>query len=195
MAIAETSAGAMPAIRPATGGVLALDLASVVGWAYGLLTQKQPIFGTWHLPHIGGEGGRFAAFENELEAALERWQPAHMVLEKSFSLQAFAQSSSYRIMAQQISLRGFAYAEGWRTSTSISEIDAYTVRTEVLGQGRFAKDKVKREVVRWCMQHGMRVPDHNAGDAVLVWEWHRRRIMGVGPVAGPLFREDIAWRQ
>lgn len=186
------SAGAPPAIRPEPGGVLALDLSSVVGWAYGVLALRHPFFGTWHLR--GAEGERYARFENELEEAIDRWKPSKMVIEKSFTLQAFAEASTYRIMAQQMSLRALCYSEGWRTSTVVTEIDAYTVRFEVLGRGAFPKDQVKTEVVRWCTRRGINVPDHNAGDAVLTWEWHRRRMAGAGPVAGPLFREDPQWQ-
>lgn len=175
--------GALP------GGILALDLAGTVGWAYGAIGARDPAFGCWHLPYEGGEGARYAAFENELAAAIDRFVPARLILEAPLSFLALISRSNMRVMTQQYTLRGIAYAEGWRGAIPVTEVDSFTVRQEVLGQGRFGKDVVKREVVRYCRQRGWRVPDHNAGDACLTWEWLSRRLSGRGPVAGPLFRE------
>jgi hypothetical protein len=174
---------------PLPGGILALDLSSVTGWCYGNVGDNLPIFGTWRLPHIGGEGARYGAFENELIAALERWEPGRMILEAPMAFGALLGHSNFRTMAQQYTLRGISYKEGWRASCEVTEIDAYSVRHEVLGQGRFAKETVKREVVRYCRHVGLRVPDHNAGDACLTWLWKTARMRGVAPVAGPLFQK------
>jgi Holliday junction resolvasome RuvABC endonuclease subunit len=171
----------------APGGVLALDLASTVGWAYGAIDDQDPVFGCWRLPHIGGEGARYVAFENELAAAIATLQPARLILEASMTLQALAASSTIEVVRQQITLRGIGYAEAYRATLPISEVDAYTVRLEVLGTGRFPKDTVKGEVVRYCQRRGWRVPDHNAGDACLVWLWHVTKLSGKRPVAGRLF--------
>lgn len=174
------------AIALPQGGDLALDLAGVVGWAYGLRHQKNPWFGTWHLPHIGGEGARYAAFENELELAIARWRPGKMVLESSLPLGALAEVSTYKVVAQQLTLRGIAYSEGWRCSIPVTEISAPSVRKEILGQAWWPKGQIKRVVMAYCHRRGWRVPDHNAGDACLVWEWHRVRMTNE---AGPLWRE------
>lgn len=174
------------ALRPAEGGVLALDLAGIVGWAYGHVHQRRPIFGRWPLPKVGGEGGRYATFENELAAAMERLHPSAMVIEAPLSFQALLGHSDAATVQQQYTLRGIAYMWGYRDRCRVSEVSADLVRYEVLGQSRFPKGEVKGHVVRWCMRHGMNVPDHNAGDAVLTWEWHRRRVAGRAPAFGPL---------
>jgi hypothetical protein len=169
------------------GGILALDLAGVVGWAYGHLTDRDPAFGTWHLPHMGGEGARYAAFENELAEAMDRLAPTKMILEAPLSFAALLGVSNMRVMCQQYTLRGIALAEAWRASCAPSEVSADRVRQEMLGQSRFAKDTVKREVVRYCWRSGWRVPDHNAGDACLVWAWYRSQLHANPPGSGPLF--------
>jgi Holliday junction resolvasome RuvABC endonuclease subunit len=180
----------MPALAP--GGVLALDLSRSTGWCYGAVGDRSPAFGVWHLPHTGGEGARYAAFENVLAAAMDAWAPGKLVLEAAFSLQALANASNIAVARQQLTLRGIAYAEAWRASVPIVEIDSFTVRSEVLGRGRFAKETVKREVVQFCRARGWKVPDHNAGDACLVWLWLTNRLRGRPPVAGPLFLKAIA---
>lgn len=172
----------------APGGVLALDLSRTTGWCYGVASDRVPAFGVWILPSVGGEGARYAAFENVLAAAMDAWCPSQVVLEAAFSLQALAASSNIAVARQQLTLRGLAYAEAWRAFARISEIDSYTVRSEVLGRGRFAKETVKREVIQYCRGRGWKVPDHNAGDACLVWAWHCDRVCGRPRVAGPLFR-------
>ena len=191
MSRSASLAGAVPALRLPTGGTLALDLSSVVGWAYGRPgIDPAPCFGTWPLDpdHVLPEGGRFAAFENELASMMIRTEPTHMILEASFSLEAMYRNSNYRIMCQQITLRGIALSEAYRGACGHSEIDPGTVRAEVMGQRRYSRDTVKREVMRYCRERGWRVPDHNAGDACLLWEWYRMRIAGAPPVAGPLWR-------
>jgi Holliday junction resolvasome RuvABC endonuclease subunit len=180
MAHRSTEAGAMLA-----GGTLALDLSSTVGFAYGRDGDRPTLFGDWVLPHIGGEGMRYAAFEDSLAAFIDQHAPASLVLEAPLPLPA---QTAFRSAAQQFALRGIAFAEGWRASASVSEIDALTVRAEVMGQRRFSKDIVKREVVAYCRKRGIRVSSHHQADAVLVWIWHRQRIAGLAPCAGPLWR-------
>lgn len=170
------------------GGVLALDLSSNVGVAYGQLDNRQPWFGSWPLPRAGGEGGRYAAFENELADAMQRMQPAGIVLEASLSLQALASASTIAVARQQLTLRGIAYMEGYRASVPVTEVSADIVRYAMLGQSRFKKGTVKTEVMAYCKRHGMNVwGDDNAADAILTFLWHRTQVRGGSPVAGPLF--------
>jgi Holliday junction resolvasome RuvABC endonuclease subunit len=176
----------------APGGILALDLSGTVGWAYGAPDDAAPHFGCWHLPYVGGEGGRYAAFENVLAETIASFAPARLVLEAAMSLPALAAASTFKVVCQQLTLRGIAYSEAYRASIPISEIDSYTVRYAMLGTGHFSKGTVKREVVSYCRNRGWKVPDHNAGDACLVWAWHSTQLRGGRPVAGRLFAERRA---
>lgn len=173
------------------GGILALDLSSHCGWAYGPELARDPLFGTWHLPYPGGEGARYAAFENELAAAIVRLQPGSVVLEASLSFQALLGVSTMAVMRQQLTLRGFAYSEAWRASIPISEVSADIVRLALLGQSRFAKGKVKGEVIRYCRAQGWKVPDDNAADACLTWAWTVNQRRGIRPASGPLFQSHL----
>src|SRR3954470_9514869 len=141
-------------LLPAPGGILALDLSQTTGWAYGGIHDRAPACGFWRLPHIGGEGGRYAALENELSAAIEAFEPGQIILEKPLSFQALLGVSTAKVMQQQYTLRGIAYMLAYRFSLPISEIDAHTVRAEVMGSARFAPNTVKREVVRYCRRAG-----------------------------------------
>ncbi len=157
------------------GGILAYDLSSNVGWAYGHpLDNSGPVFGELILRTIsGGEGARFVGFENEIADQVVLYQPQHIVTEAPLSLQAM---NNREVAFQQIGLRAFALAEAYRASARYHEMDVYSVRKEVLGTGRFAKGKAKEEVVRWCWKRGWKVGTHNMGDACVLWEFYRTRL-------------------
>jgi hypothetical protein len=169
--------------------VLALDLGyRTVGWACGLTTDRDPIFGSWNLPKVGGEGAALAAFENELIAKIDKTEPVKMVCEAMLPLMAQTDMMTFRMQA---GLRGIAAKEAWRGSCAFTEIDAWTVRVEVLGRAHFPKGKVKGECIRYCHEQGWHVLDDHSADAVMVWRWHQMRIGGVRPAAGPLFRGGL----
>jgi hypothetical protein len=169
------------------GGVLALDLSRVVGWCYGRLDDVNPTFGRWILPSQGGEGGRYSALEKELGDAMEAWGPGQVILEAPLSFQALIGVSTAKVMQQQYTLRGIAYMLAWQFSTPIQEIDSYSVRSDVLGRGRFAPKTVKAEVVAYCRRRGWAVHDDNEADACLTWVWLVDRLRHRRPAAGPLF--------
>ena len=185
----SASAAAFAASQAVTAPVLALDLSSSVGVAYGPLTERVPRTTTWHLPHTGGEGARYAAFENELIAFIEGYAPIAIVVEHPLPLMALARGSSDRIARQQYTLEGIARKEAYRASAGWDGADVHTIRSEVMGVGRYSRDTVKREVVLFCKRRGIRVGSHHAGDAALVWLWYRQRMLGIAPCAGPLWRE------
>lgn len=169
-------------------GVLALDLSSTVGWAIGdLRGDKVPKTGTWHLPHVGGEGARYAAFENVLAEHMDLWQPEAVVCEAPLPLPAL---NNWRSACQQFALRAFVAAECWRCSAAFSEVDVHTARAEVMGTRRLGKDVAKQEVYRFCKRRGIAVNSHHAADAAVVWLWHTQRVAGVMPVAGPLWAAE-----
>jgi Holliday junction resolvasome RuvABC endonuclease subunit len=170
------------------GGVLTLDLGGVVGWAYAPLDAVSPYADTITLPKVGGEGMRYASFENELAALIERLAPSAMVLEAPLR---FAAQNNERACRQQYTLRGFAYSEGHRASVPVSEQDVDTIRLEVFGICRFSGRDPKAEVVRMLRARRILVTNHNAADAVAIWLWHKQRMRGISPVAGALWRSAL----
>jgi Holliday junction resolvasome RuvABC endonuclease subunit len=155
--------------------ILALDLASNVGWALGGEPGARLMCGTLVLPHIGGEGARFAAFENELADMMTVHRPTHLVVEAPLPLPA---QNNAEVARQQLGLRAFAYSEAYRAAVPVHEVDAYTMRKDVLGTGRFPKGKVKEVVFKWARDQGHDVPDHNAADACVLLTYFARRMGG-----------------
>jgi hypothetical protein len=168
-------------VPPDKGGIFTLDLARITGWAYGCANWRSPMFGTWHMPLIGGEGMRFAAFENELEAALEELEPLSIVCESPLPLPAVTNRAAVQ---QQLGMRAFVKAACYRASIECTEVSADLVRMELLGFCRAPgrPEAIKNHVVAYCRRKGWKVPDHNAGDACLLWEWKRRRVSGSVPM-------------
>jgi hypothetical protein len=182
---------------PPPGCVLALDLASITGWAADVVTERNPRFsGTWTLRDIGGEGARYGSFENELAKAIQAWRPAVLVVENPLPIQALMNQdedhrwvwlSTQKVMEQQISLRAYVLSEGWRASVPVHGVDVKTVRSAVMGRANFPADTVKGEVVKFCRAHNVMVADHNQGDAVNIWWWWRLQVTGNGPRMDSLF--------
>ena len=77
----------------------------------------------------------------------------------------------------------------YRSRYAFKSITAPDARRAVLGQAYFSKDRVKQEVIAYCRRRGLKVRDHHAADAAIIWLWHRGAMRGDRPVAGPLFRE------
>ena len=155
------------------GGVLCLDLAGTVGWAYGHLTDHKPSFGVFHLRKDGGEGARYASFENEMIATLNACEPSWLVLEAP--LPPMAQTAAISAY-QAYTLRGMAISEAWRASVPCSSIDAQAARLEVMGMAR--PPDVKKAVMAWCQKRGWLVQHHDAADACILWQWHKQRMRG-----------------
>jgi hypothetical protein len=174
---------------PTPHGTLALDLGyRTVGWACGLLVNRNPAFGSWSLPTVGGEGAKFAAFENELSAAMEIFQPSDVIAEAMLPLMAIIGRTDAATYRMQAGLRAFAASEAWRGSAAFLEIDAFTARNEVIGRGHFPKGHAKTEVIRFCRDRGWPVADDHQADACITWRWLQMRRGGIRPLPGPLWR-------
>lgn len=184
----EIMAGALPVSllsSNAIGGVLALDLSSTVGVAYGLLEWDTPQTWSWQLrAPLELEPARLARFNNSLSKAMDALRPSKLVLEKHLPATAISNDATIN---QQRGLRGIAVMNCHYTPCPYVECDVHTIRREVMGIRRLSKDKVKEEVVRWCKRHGIQVGTHHAADAALVWVWNKQRMCGIAPCAGPLW--------
>lgn len=166
-----------------TGLCLALDLSSTVGWCLGERPDSLS-FGFWPLPVIGGEGARGSAFARRLGDFLEEHAPRTVLLESPLPPVAQTHTRSAR---QQYGLTWATLTEAWDASAAVIEIDALSVRREVMGAGRLSRDVVKREVVLFCRRSGIKTTSHHAADAALLWLCHWQRVNGITPSAGPLW--------
>ena len=156
------------------GGILALDLARVVGFAYGHTGANRPEVGTIDLPQIGGEGRRYSAWVNESAAIAKILQPTQIIMAAPLPLPAMNNRMS---AFQQITLRGITRVFAYRCGCAVVEIDEREARTDVLGRSRWpGKDGAKKAVWQWAKRMDLEAPDHNAADAAVLWMWLDRRL-------------------
>jgi hypothetical protein len=151
----------------ATGGVLALDLASVIGFAYGLPTDERPLCGAWRLPNASiSEGGYFAAAENEFCDALTVHRPRLVVFEAPLFV---GQHLSTQAMNLLVGLKAIIQCNAWRHDVECRPVASSTARAKVLGTARFPKGEAKAHVTAWVESRGITVATHDAADAVVLW--------------------------
>ena len=146
------------------GGILALDLSSRTGWAYGL-PGAVPITGVWILPAYAIDPGRcLAALGNELADALWLHQPSAVWVEAP--MPAAAQTHHSTAM-QQFQLDGVVLETCYRWERPTPRrAHAGTVRKSVLGRGNHVS---KDDVEAWAAAQGIKTADHNAADAAMLW--------------------------
>lgn len=183
---------------PAPGGILALDLGIHAGWCYGGVHDTTPDLGAWELPGTDDlrdidsnearrsilTGARGAALENELEALMALVRPRRMAFALRF---AANQTSAYLLTGLAVAAEISAYRAEVQFVDKIAESEA---RAHVLGRGRFGipdpdnRRKIikgtgtkaaKDAVMEWCRGKGWRPPNHDAGDAAVIWEFARRK--------------------
>ena len=166
--------------------VLALDVATVMGWAQGRADQMKPRFGTYNL-------GRLARDTEDKMAALMRWmldvirvdRPDLVVIERAMDPNLAARLGNRSITIEELialakcagavcRLAGipFKYCDrqkalGFFTGQSTYK-DEKDPRT---GKVTKSRDVGKRATVRRCYQLGIEVQDDNQADAVALFMW------------------------
>jgi hypothetical protein len=169
-------------MQPLPRYLVAIDLGRVTGWAHGPFSAVQPEFGSWPFPAkdpLDAVGARIAALDNTLSRHFDLWSPSHVVAAEPIPARNMGEAiASFGMLGQ---LR----AECWRRQIEILVQPEGTVRKEMLGRGTAPTDAMKDLVLAWCKANGLDVPDHNAGDACVLWRWARDELarQRVGRVA------------
>jgi Holliday junction resolvasome RuvABC endonuclease subunit len=159
------------------GGVLALDLGSTIGWAYGQLEWVEPWTGHITTPMIGGQGARFQVLDTELIKMIEKWRPAKIAMESPLPPQSQSDTNAALIL---YGMRAIVVLLAHGFSIPISSISADLARNDLMGFSRIPggkKGAIKDAVMAWVKQRkGWKVWNHNAADAAMIWAWHQRQL-------------------
>lgn len=151
-------ADAVPGARPAARVVLALDLASVCGWACGspeLLGLCS--HGTLALPTDISLGRQYSVFADWLADAITVYEPTEIVIEAPFL------GHSLRAARKLFTLTGIAQLIAYRRDLpEPREYAAASVRKTFCGSGKADKKQVMAE----CVARGFQPKDFNAADAL-----------------------------
>lgn len=168
-------------MSPVRRRVLALDLSTKVGFAFGC-DFSPPRHGVWILPHeTGGIGKRMSSFAASLEDAIAVMAPDLIVVEAPLPPQAQTAMASARI---QFGLAAVAEMIAFEKGVPIEEAAAWEVRRLVFGKARVDKSVV----IAWCREQGLSPVDDNDSDALALLHYRhllfRTRIMaGAGSVS------------
>jgi hypothetical protein len=148
--------------------VMAVDLSSHCGWASGK-PGSTPRFGVWELPSIADAGRQAGAFADVFADAITVHKPRLVILEVDINLHRHNPAGTAE---QQI---GMAYLAGlicWRREVTMKRATASDARSAVLGRARWPeKGDAKAAVLAWCRQQGWDVLNHNAADALVLWQF------------------------
>ena len=169
--------------------VLALDLATVTGWALGRPGDDKPRSGTVRFASKG-------ASQDAIAAGALRW------------LIAFTKDNPFDQLVIEQEVRK---KESWKSSTDADDITrgliflaravafergvyrptfapVNTVRKFFLGDGSLERDIAKSRTVERCRLLGWAPEDDNAADALAIWAWRCAMIdPTVGTTMSPLF--------
>lgn len=151
--------------NPVPGSVLALDMASVTGWAWGA-PRRAPLHGVYNLPRPGiSLGAHYAAFTDALSDLLTIHQPEMIVMEAAM----VAGSGSALTTETALGRVGIVYLLGYRYEIEVEKVASQTVRKAVLGHGR--PDDPKAAVMAWARSKGLRPSTDDAADALATLAW------------------------
>jgi hypothetical protein len=175
--------------------ILALDLATNTGWAFGILGSVQPTFGSVRFGQA--ESSRTARFANCLEwtsAFLKRQDETGLVVFEAplhFGLRRGNSNAGNDELAYGLAaiVRAVARLRGVHDVREARTID---VRRFFLGVNPKRKD-AKRQTIECCHALGLEVEDDNQADAVATWFYQCAQLQPqFGLQVSPLFRKPIA---
>lgn len=170
-------------------GVLALDLATVTGWAWGV-DHEAPRYGLWRLGDDPNLGRRCSCLANFIEDFCALQKPEMIVFEAPVAkMQTSARSLIY--------LAGVVEMMGYEQGIPVREEPPQVSRKLILGRGSFfAKDaggktlrrangkmisETKNTVMAWAQSRGWTPETHDVADALCLLEYahtmRRSRVM------------------
>lgn len=160
------------------GGVLSLDLATNLGWAYGrlpavLMTRAEaekakppkPASGIYRVGKPGAEVGEFlTVFQSWLSGALGTLKPGGLIYELPILPQTTTPATVQKLMGLAGVAQMLAYQSGipWVRSAQASSI-----KKHFCGSGRPGKEGVQAA----CIARGWIFRDDNESDALALWDY------------------------
>lgn len=148
-----------------SGVILALDLATVTGWAVGL-PGGIPTIGSIALPaaSVSGRGRLFATFEDWLWDQIEVHQPVFIARESPMPPKA---QSGFDAALIAFGLSSSVEQVCFRASIPQRGVTVWDVRQHFVGKRGAGKPEVQAR----CKMLNWRFTDDNSSDAAAVWSW------------------------
>lgn len=168
---------------PHPGGVIALDLATVTGWAVWR-PAGSVAYGSRRLGRAGdADGAFFAGYHSWLADMITVEQPAAIVFEAPWVGPDTHQQTARRLMGLAVVTELVAHL---REIPRVREVNVASVRKHFVGNGRGERAAMKRAVIEGCRQRGWDPKDDNAADALAVLDFALHCFRVPGAPATPL---------
>lgn len=166
------------------GGILALDLSLITGYAYGGMSANAPRVGRWFINGgLNGMGEAWVDLQNRIEDFVQVNRPSLIVYALPYAkVQTTARLS--------LGLAAHAESSAYRMEVDVREIPEGTARKGVLGRGFFAERDHQKKIIKgsarnnakaaaraWCEGKGWNVRDDNEADACVIFEFARRFVL------------------
>lgn len=156
--------------------ILALDVATVCGWARG---RVGTIPNSGSIRFDGGVAGRptdnqvFAAGLAWIIALLEQGPlPDVLIMEALLPPTAMKGETTTAVRDRLGGLHGIMRGVASRYGVGeISTVGVGAIRSHFIGDRGLRRDKAKRAVMERCRALGWTTPDHNAADACAIWSY------------------------
>lgn len=154
--------------RDAVSTVLALDLSTHSGWAFGGPEDK-PKHGVWELGRDGNHGRYFSCLAEMLEGTIDVMKPDLVVFEAPLphASEKFRTSSAASVRVL-IGLCAVTEMICFEKSVQCEEASVRDARQLVMGAQ--PKDG-KAGVIQFCNVLGWKPADDNAADALILWQY------------------------
>lgn len=173
-----------------TGGLLALDLATTLGWAALSSPGERPIWGSRRNGGVPGApvGAVIADFEDWIARQLDLLQPASVWAETPFV--ARGMNMNPRTVLVLYGLRAAMLAAVWRRDLVYRDVSIKQAERFFTGISGARTAEKKRATIAMCERHGWRVADDNEGDALAVLMYAENQVAPAASArraAGPLW--------
>ena len=153
-----------------TGRILALDLATETGWAFGA-PGTTPRFGSLRFGAVGtGRAQVYRAFRVWLNNWIVMEQPELVVFESAALPMAMQGRTNANTIKMLIGMCEHT-EELCHDRVELREAMASQVRAHFLGSNRFRGAEAKRLTIECCNRLGWPVANHNAADALALWHY------------------------
>ena len=168
--------------------ILACDIATVTGWAFGD-GASDPIFGSQRMGRRGALLGEcYVAFRDWMNATVDRLHPEVVVFEAPLLINR----GSAQVVQRLMGLAAHADEIATRRGLEVYRAEGSTVTKAFTGRGRFTggRDEKKQAVIRTCNLYGWFPTDDNAADSLALLHYTQAVLNRRAPVnraAGPLF--------
>lgn len=148
------------------GGILALDLATITGWAWRAAGMSSPRCGAWNLAGRTHAAG-YAVLCDYLADAITLHAPRLIVYEAPLPPPKQTHANTARFL---LGLCAVVELVAYRRDVPVREASRQTACAKVVGNGRATKD----DVMAWARGRGFTPPTHDAADALVLLEYAER---------------------